>query len=72
MAAAIRAVRSMNPRRIVAAAPVGAAAAIADIARLADAVCSVATPDTLGNVAMAYARFKVPADDQILSLLEQP
>ena len=38
MAAAIRAVRSLNPGRVVAAAPVGAVSAVADVRRMADAV----------------------------------
>jgi predicted phosphoribosyltransferase len=71
MALAIGAVRSMHAGRIIAAAPVGSAPAIAHVAQVADEVHCVATPDVLGNVAMAYTRFDVPRDDQILSLLEQ-
>ena len=71
MAAAIRAVRSMDPGRVIAATPVGAESAVADVAHLADEVHCVATPSVLGNVAMAYARFDVPLDGEIAAIIGQ-
>jgi putative phosphoribosyl transferase len=71
MAAAIRAVRLMDPGRVVAATPVGAQSAVAHVARLADEVHSVVTPSVLGNVAMAYARFDVPLDSEIATIIGQ-
>ena len=71
MAAAIQAVRSMDPARIVAATPVGTASAVAHVASLADEVRCVVTAPVLGNVAMAYARFDVPLDSQISAILAQ-
>jgi putative phosphoribosyl transferase len=71
MAAAIRAVRTMNPARIIAATPVGAASAVAVVVPLADSVHCVVTPATLGNVAMAYRRFDVPEDSQIRGLVDR-
>jgi putative phosphoribosyl transferase len=71
MAAAIRAVRTMNPGRIVAATPVGAASAVALVGALADRLHCLVTPASLGNVAMAYKRFDVPDAAQIRDLLDQ-
>ena len=71
MATAIQAVRSMDPARIVAATPVGAASAVAHVTSLADEVRCVVTAPVLGNVAMAYARFDVSLDSQISAILAQ-
>ena len=71
MAASIRTVRAMNAKRIVAAAPVGSAAAVALVRPLADELFSLATPSTLGNVAMAYRRFEVPDEARIRELMDQ-
>lgn len=70
MVAAIRAVRGLHPGRVVAAAPVGAAAAVALAAARADDVHCVVTPEVLGNVAMAYRRFDVPLDDHVRALFD--
>lgn len=71
MAAAIRAVRALNPGRIVVATPVGAASAVALVGALADQVHCLVTPAALGNVAMAYQRFDVPDESHIRGLLER-
>jgi len=71
MAAALRAVRWLNPGRVIAAVPIAAESAIAHVARLADDVHCLATPAALGNVAMAYRRFDVPSDDQVRDLLDR-
>ena len=71
MAAAIRAVRSMDPGQVIAATPVGAESAVADVVHLADEVHCVVTPSVLGNVAMAYARFDVPLDSEIAAIIRQ-
>jgi predicted phosphoribosyltransferase len=71
MAAAIRAVRSMSPTRIVAATPVASAAAIALVEPQADELLSLATPPALGNVAMAYRRFEVPDEARIRELMDR-
>ena len=64
MAAAIHAVRTMNPARIMAATPVGTAPAVALVGALADNVALPRdAPPSLGNVAMAYRRFDVPEDE---------
>ena len=71
MAAAIRAVRTMHPRSIVAATPVAAASAVEVVRPLVDQLVCVMTPPSLGNVAMAYQRFDVPDEAQIHDLLER-
>lgn len=68
MRAAIRAVRSAGAAAVVAAVPVGAAAACAVVEPLADCFLSLRTPEVLGNVAVAYERFDVPGEDQIRAL----
>jgi predicted phosphoribosyltransferase len=71
MAAAIRAVRTLNPDHVIAAVPVGAAAAVTLAGGRADHFHCLVTPPFLGNVAMAYHRFDVPGDDRIRDLLER-
>jgi putative phosphoribosyl transferase len=70
MATAIRAVRAMNPRRVVAATPIGASPAVRLVEAAADQLHCLVTSGSLGNVAMAYDRFDVPSDDRIRSLVE--
>ena len=70
LAAAISTVRAMNAKRIVAATPVASAAAVGLIGPLADELLSLATPPTLGNVAMAYQRFEVPDETRIRELVD--
>ena len=71
MAAAIRAVRRLQPNRIEAAAPVATAAAVALAGAEADAVHCLSIPDSLGNVAMAYRRFDVPDETHVRDLMDQ-
>ena len=71
MAAAIRAVRAMSPKRIVAATPVASAAAVGLVEHRADELLSLATPSALGNVAMAYRRFEVPNEARIRELMDR-
>jgi putative phosphoribosyl transferase len=71
MAAAIRAVRALNPGRVVVATPVGAASAVALVGALADQLHCLVTPASLGNVAMAYQHFDVPDESHIRGLLER-
>jgi len=71
MAAAIHAVRTMNPARIIAATPVGTASAVALVGALAENVHCLVRPATLGNVAMAYRRFDVPEDSQLRGLVDR-
>jgi predicted phosphoribosyltransferase len=70
MAAAISMVRAMNAKWIVAATPVASAAAVALVEPVADQLLSLATPPTLGNVAMAYRRFEIPNEARIRELVD--
>jgi predicted phosphoribosyltransferase len=70
MAAAISTVRAMNAKWIVAATPVASAAAVARVEPVADQLLSLATPATLGNVAMAYRRFEIPNEARIRELVD--
>ncbi len=71
MAAAIRAVRTMNPARIVAAAPVGTPSATTVAGALADQLHCLVTSDMFGNVAMGYRRFDVPDEARCRTLLDR-
>lgn len=68
MAIAVRGVRALGAKRIVAASPVGSPEARGAVEDVADeTVCVTWTP--LGNVAMGYAKFDVPLYEQIAGLL---
>ncbi|HWK89653.1 MAG TPA: phosphoribosyltransferase family protein [Longimicrobium sp.] len=68
---AIRALRGLRPARIVAAVPVAAAGARAEMEALADEVVCLAWPEALANVAQAYAAFRVPAVEDVAALLRE-
>ena len=70
MAAAIRAVRTMGPGRIVAAIPAGTPSAVEQVTTLADDLSCLVTSASLGNVAMAYRRFDVPDEARIRDLVD--
>lgn len=70
MLAAVRALRSRAPARVVATAPVADAAALADLNVAADEVVCLATPDPFGHVGLWYADFRRPDDDEIRAMLE--
>lgn len=67
----MRALREMNPGRVVVAVPVSSAEGLSIAKALADEVVCLATPEPFGNGAMWYERFDVPRDEEIESLLPQ-
>jgi putative phosphoribosyl transferase len=69
MAAAVRALRSLAPATIVAAAPVGSREAIARIEELADGVVCLHAPMFFGSVGSFYERFGQTADDEVCEIL---
>ena len=69
MRASIAAVRRAGAPFVVAAAPVGAAAAVASVEALADECVCPRSPEVLGNVSLGYERFQVPSEEQINELL---
>ncbi len=67
--AAVKAVRERGARRIVVAVPVGPAAAVRDLARLADEVDCVSTPDPFLAVGRFYEDFDQATDAEVVELL---
>ncbi len=70
MLAAVRAVREMHPARIVAAAPVAAAETCRLLAKEADEVVCVSTPESFHAVSMWYEEFSQTSDEEVRYLLE--
>lgn len=70
MMAALRAVRTLAPARLIAAAPVAEAASIPLAATLADELVVLRCPTPFGNVGMGYRRFEVPDEPTIRALLD--
>lgn len=69
MRAAVAAVRSAAARSVVVAVPVGAAAACAELARLADRVVCPRRPEPFRAVGEHYRDFAQLSDDEVVHLL---
>lgn len=69
--AAVRALRSASPARVVAAAPVAAREALAEVSAAADAFHSLASPEPFGHVGLWYEDFSRPSDEEIRAMLEE-
>ncbi|WP_033289849.1 phosphoribosyltransferase [Amycolatopsis jejuensis] len=67
--AALRSLRSRNPRRLVFAAPVGAPSALDKLAAEADEVVCLRQPLQFRAVGEFYLDFRQTTDDEVLSLL---
>jgi putative phosphoribosyl transferase len=72
MKAAVEALRSQNPSRIVVAAPVVSLEAAAMLRENADEVVSLAQPDPFYAVGFWYEDFSQIADDEVYALLNPP
>ncbi|HKF75397.1 MAG TPA: phosphoribosyltransferase [Candidatus Dormibacteraeota bacterium] len=72
MRAAVAAVRSLDPRWVVAAAPVGSAQACDDLRSLADDVVCAATPDPFIAVGAWYRDFEPVSDADVRRFLGEP
>lgn len=72
MRAAVEAVRASNPARIVVAAPVASRQAHDELARLADEVVCVATPEPFWGVGAWYDDFTQTGDAEVTRLLGGP
>lgn len=70
MRAAVKALRQMQPARIVVAAPVAAAETFRTLAAEADEVVCVSTPEQFQAVSMWYQEFSQTSDEEVRSLLE--
>lgn len=71
MMAAIRAVRALGARHVVAAAPVMSRQASVDLARLADEVVFVARPESFFGVGAFYQDFTQTTDLEVRGLLAE-
>jgi putative phosphoribosyl transferase len=70
MRAAVKALRLMQPERIVVAAPVAASETCRGLAAEADEVVCESTPESFHAVSMWYQEFSQTTDDEVRSLLE--
>jgi predicted phosphoribosyltransferase len=71
MEAAVRAVRTLEPRRIVVAVPVGAPEAVARLAAVADRVICLHAPFNFGAVGSCYVEFDQTTDAEVRALLAE-
>ena len=69
MRAAVAAVRTEHPRRIVVAAPVASLDAMAALRREADVCVAMSTPDPFYGVGLWYLNFSQTTDDEVRQLL---
>jgi len=70
MRAAVKALRQMEPCRIVVAAPVAAAETCRSLAQEADQVVCVNTPEAFHAVSLWYEEFSQTTDDEVRFLLK--
>jgi predicted phosphoribosyltransferase len=70
MRAAVKALRQLQPARIVVAAPVAAEETCRSLAREADEVVCVNTPESFQAVSVWYQEFSQTSDEEVRSLLE--
>ena len=70
MRAAVKALRLMEPRRIVVAAPVAAAETCRSLAKEADEMVCVNTPEAFHAVSLWYQEFSQTTDDEVRALLK--
>lgn len=71
MRAAVEAVRQQHPARIVVAVPVGAAETCGELARVADEVVCLRTPEPFVAVGLWYRDFSETSDADVRALLSR-
>jgi predicted phosphoribosyltransferase len=69
--AAVRALRSSDPARVVVAVPVAAPESLASVEAAADELIFLAAPDPFGHVGLWYEDFARPSDEQIRAMLDE-
>lgn len=69
MIAAIRALQTLNPKRIVVGVPVAARDSLLKVAPLVDELVAVLTPEFFRSVGQWYRRFEQISDEEVYSLL---
>ncbi len=70
MKAALRALRTRAPRRLVMAVPVAPADTLADMASEADDIVCLETPEIFGAIGAFYDDFRQIADGEVIALLK--
>jgi len=70
MKAAVRTLRRLNPKRIIAAVPVSSREGFRAIAPLSDELICLAQPEQFINAGYWYRDFRRPGDDEVGELLE--
>jgi putative phosphoribosyl transferase len=71
MRAAIAAVRTQNPGKVIVAVPVASCETIIQLRRQADEVVCLATPEPFGAVGIWYASFPQVSDEEVRRVLSQ-
>jgi putative phosphoribosyl transferase len=71
MQVAVAALRTLNPLRIIAAAPVGSTEACATLRHVADACLCSRVPEPFFGVGRWYEDFSQTSDDEVLDLLRR-
>jgi putative phosphoribosyl transferase len=71
MTAAVRAMQTRQPKRVIAAIPVGAADAVEDLREHADEVVCLANPEPFYAVGLWYEDFAPTTDAQVRELLDR-
>lgn len=69
MKAAVRAVRSLGPRRVVVAVPVGPRDTCAELGSVADEVVCAVIPDSFSAVGEWYDDFQQTTDEEVTTIL---
>jgi putative phosphoribosyl transferase len=69
MIAALQAVRTRQPARLICAVPVAAPDSLAKVAALADEVVCLHAPSDFGAVGQFYSRFDQVEDDEVAAIL---
>lgn len=69
--AALRAVRRLNPKRIILAIPVAPPHTVARLKREADSVLCLLQPHPFGAISLFYNRFPQLSDQQVIALLDE-
>ncbi|MCM3905172.1 MAG: hypothetical protein ND866_26045 [Pyrinomonadaceae bacterium] len=69
--AAIRALRTMKPSRLVVAVPIAALSSRVVVEEAADDLVCLAWPEPFGHVGLWYANFNVPDEKQIRKMLDE-
>lgn len=70
--AAARAVRSKQPRRLIAAVPIASQSGVKEMQAEVDELVSLVTPEEFKSVSASYSSYAPVTDDEVLALLGRP